>query len=913
MTSGGRRDEHADTRDAAPRAASRSIFPWRSRREVIDDVNAEIAYHLEARAAELERQGYAPADARAEARRRFGDIAHTRDVCTSADLRRQRRHGRREQLGEIVQDARLGVRQLARRPAFALVAVATLGLGIGANAAIFAVIDHLLLRPLPFPDVERVMTVWETDPQAATPRLEGSTGNFLDWRERATLFDAMGAVEWYAYDVFTDDGPPESVRAARVAGDWFAALGVQPLLGRVFDAAEHDSPEPRVALISEAYWQRRYGGATDVIGRRIRLDEGAAEIIGVLPVRQLYPDPVDIWTPKYITPADVNDRRSSYLPVVARLRAGATRAQAQAELDAIARQLAAEHPQTNARRGVALLPLREHVVGSLRPALVSLAVAVGLLLLIACTNLANLLLARGAERQRELSVRSALGAGRGRLVRQMATESAVLAMLGAVVGVAVAAITLRAVGMYVPGAAITFDGSGLDQQADFLGIAGITLDWRSIAYLTGITGLAALLFATLPTIGLSRPDLMPVLRGTGGLAPHRQRLRATLVSAGVAIAMVLLIGAGLLAHSFARLTANDLGFAHEDRAFLQTFLWDRNPTHGERTLRVTQILERLAAVPGVTSVAGTSALPFHLSAITARGHLRLHDAAAQAADDDRRVFTTIATPGWFATMQIPVIAGREFTTQDRTDAPQVAVVNEALARTYFPDGNAIGSRITIGVMAAPVEREIVGIVGDSRTSGFDTEPQPELFVPHAQQGTGSMTFVVATARPAAAMQPALHAALWEVDPQQTVYSAGTMERLVNATLAERRLYLLIVGLVALFAFLLATVGIYGLITYWTGMRTREIGVRLALGARPADIIRMIVAHGLRLVVPGVLIGIAGAAAFATLLRHMLYGTSAIEPVVYAQLAALVLLVAALAAWVPARRAIGRDPVRALRE
>lgn len=870
---------------------------WRrTRQDIRADVDSEIEFHLAVRAAELERRGYTPAEARAEAQRRFGDVAETRAVCASADVRRERRRNWLEHGHEALQDARLGWRQLVRRPAFTTVAVLTLGLGIGANAAIFAAVDRVMLRDLPYPDAQRVVTLWETDERSGQRKKEMSPGNYLDVHERSAAFSAVGVVEPYAFDVL-GDGPPESVPAWRVSEGWFDALGVRPRLGRLFEPTEY-TDAPRVALISEGYWQRRFGGSPDVIGRTIRLDEGTAEIVGVLSHAQMHPEHRDLWVPRSFTPGDAADRRSAYMPAVARLASGVPVASAQTELDRIAAELAAAFPQSNTATGFNVVPLEDHLLGAVRPALMVLVWAVAFLLLIACTNLASLQLARGAERRRELSVRAALGARRGRLVRQLVTESAVLMVLGGTAGLLIAHGGIRAFAATAPPGLPALDT--------------LSLDARALAFLILVTAVAGVLSGALPALRHSRPDVMTPLRGGRGAGdPRRQRLRAALVTVQIAVALTLLVGAGLLARSFIRLTDNDLGFATEQRSYLQTFIWDRNPTAEQRIQRVNDMLERIAALPTVHSVAAVSALPFHPHAITAQGGVRFDDRPQPAAEEVPRVYVTVATPGYFEVTGIDLVRGRAFTSDDRAELPAVAIVNEAFVREHYRGEDPLGRPVTIGVMGAPLSREIVGVVRDVKPTAFDADARPELYVPHAQHGTGSLTFVV-LGRGGIPSRESLQAAVWQTDPQQTLYSTGTLVSLVGETVRARRFQLMVVGLVSLLAFALATLGVYGLISFWVRVRTHEIGVRMALGARPGEIARLIIGQALRLTLPGLLAGVIGAALFARMLSDTLYATSPVEPLVYLQLTGLVLAAATLAAWLPARRTLREDPLRALR-
>ena len=875
----------------------RRIAWRRSDRQIRADIDEELTFHLSTRIAALEAQGYSTSEARAEALRRFGDIGDTRATCVAADARREQRQRRREYAGEVREDAVHALRQLRRRPGFALVAIATLGIGIGANAAIFAVADHVLLRPLPYAASQDVVTIWERDARAATQH-EAAPGNYIAWRARATSFASLGLLEPYSYDV-TGDGPPEAVTAWRVGDRWFEAMGVRLLRGRMFEAADY-SAVPTVAIISESYWRRRFGGAETAVGRTIRIDNTAVQIIGVVPNDQQYPEAADLWVPKHFAPIEEADRTSRYMPVSARLRPGVTLAQAQEELSSIARALAAEFPATNAATEVQLVPLEETIVGKVRPTLLMLMGAVCVLLLIACTNLTNLLLARGAERRRELSVRAALGAGSPRLARQLITETLVLALLGGAVGLGVAFAAIRILVTLAPPELPRMDA--------------VQLDARVIAFLLTVTALAGLATGVVPALRGSRTQLMSALRsGRGAAGNERNTLRRVLVSAEVALALVLLVGAGLLGRSFLRLTDNDAGFVIDHRAFVQTFLWDRNPTSDERIVRMQQLLERMSAVSGVTSVAAVSALPFHPHQIDAQRRAVFEHRAVNAPDREAAIFTTVATPQYFEVAGMRMRAGRAFTNEDRAHTERVAIVNETLARRYYGDTDPLGKRITVGVMDAPRTWQIVGVVADVRSYTLESEPRPEIYVPHAQSGSGSMTFLLATRAAPDDVLPALRAAVWDVDADQTIYSSGTMQSLVAATLAERRLHLTLVGAFSAIALLLAVIGVYGLISFWTRTRVQEIGVRMALGARSADIVRMIVMHAIQLVLPGVLIGTAAALAASRAVRHLLYETSATDPWTYTQLALLMLGVAVAAAFLPAWRAAAHDPLRALRD
>ncbi|HVF61094.1 MAG TPA: ABC transporter permease [Thermoanaerobaculia bacterium] len=881
-------------------------FLSRTRREIEGEVEEEIRFHLAALARALERQGWTPREAREEARRRFGDLRATRAACVASDLRREKQMQRRETLDEMAQDLRHSARELRRRPLFTGAAVLTLAIGVGATTAIFSAADHVLLRPLPYREADRVMTLWETDRAAGELKKEVASGNFLSWRERSRSFAALGLAEPFGFDL-TGDGPPEPATAWRVTEEFFAALGVEPVLGRSFapeDYAVEADPAapPRAVLLSYGLWQRRYGADPAILGRQIQLDGQGVPIVGVLPPWLEYPDDRDLWAPKVFPPFQLQERASGYMPAVGRLRPGVTRAAAQAELDGIAAALGVEHPGTNAGAGVNLVPLQEQVLGSVRPALLVLLGAVALLLLIACANVAGLLLARGTERSRELGVRAAIGAGRGRLARQLLTESVLLSGLGGAAGLLVAFGGVRLLARIVP--------------PDLPRAGAIAVDARILAFALGVTLLTAVLCGVGPALRLSRPDLLSALGGGGrgaGPGPASTRLRNALVVTEVAFALVLLIGAGLLGRSFVRLLDNDLGFRAERRAAVQLFLWDRNPTAEQRRQRVAQLAARFSSVPDVEEVAVVSALPLHPHQIDPQDELIREDRPGPRPGESALVYTTVASPNYFRLMGIPLRGGRELGERDRSDAPAVAIVNQALAGRFFPGEDPVGKRVTFGVMGRPVSREIVGVVANVRPTALDSDPRPEVYVPFEQSAIGSVTFVVRTRTEAAAMLPVLRALVWQVDADQSVYHLATVDRLLSDTLVGRRFNLQLLAAFSAVALALATLGIYGLISFLASQRRHEIGVRMALGARRGDIVGMIVRQGLGLGVPGVALGVLGALALTRFLRHLLYGVTPTDPVAFVGLSVLLLIVTAAGAYLPARRAAGADPGRVLRQ
>jgi len=877
----------------------------RDRREIEVEIDEEIAFHLEMRRRELIAQGLTPSEAWEEARRRFGDLETTREVCMKSDGRLERRRAWGESFADARRDLALALRNVRRRPAFSALAAGTLALGIGATTAVWSAVDHVLLRPLPYRDAEKVVTLRESDPVAGAPKQEVSPGNYHDWQRLAESFSAMALAEPSGFDL-TDGATPETVAAWRVTEEWFTALGVEPLHGRGLVAEDYavgPARPPAVVVISHRLWRSRYGGDPDLVGKTIEVDRQAATVVGVLPPGLDYPEPRDLWAPKTwrvsVRYDERADRGSSYMQAVARLAPDADVESARREMDHVAELLAAEYPATNAGVGVAVTPLREEIVGDVRPALVVLLGAVALVLAIAGANVAGLLLGRASERGRELAVRAALGASRARLARQALAEGLVLAVAGGAAGVAAAWAALRVVRTVAPPELPRLDALGLDGPV--------------LAFAAGLTLAVALACSAAPALrpaprGALRPGARAALGArTRGGSP----LRRILVVAQVAVGLILLVGAGLLARSFLALTANDLGFEVERRAALQLFLWDLYPERGPRDQAAAAISERLAAVPGVREVAIVSALPFHPSQIDATDELGILGRPPRPGER-RIVHTTIASPEYFPLAGIPLVEGRSLDDRDRTGAAAVAVINRTLARRFFPGEDPVGKRVTVGVMSAPVEREIVGVVGDVRPTAFDSDPRPELYVPFAQSGNGSLTFVVETAGDPTPLLPALRAGVWEVNPGQSIYHAAAVEDLVAATLAARRFHLLLVGCLSTAALALAMVGIYGLLSYLTRQRTAEIGVRMALGASRGSVASLVVGSGLRLAAAGVALGLAGALLVTRFLRPLLYRVEPADPSTFVQIGLLVIAVCALASYLPARRAAAADPVTALR-
>lgn len=881
---------------AGPLGRLRRLLSLR-RDRVAQELDEELAFLIEARARDLEAQGWGSEAARAEALRRFGDLSATRQACLEADRRRVQKMRRSMLFEELGRDLALAARQIVRRPAFAGPAIATLALGVGAATAIFSAADHILLRPLPFDEADRVVVLREVDRSRGGAVTDVSAGNFLDWQERARVFETMGLAEPWGVDMPSPEGVPESVRAWLVTPGFLDALGVTPLLGRGFSRDDTAEGAEVVVLLSHASWQRRFGGDPSVLGRTIPMDTGSARVVGVLPPVPLWPGEREVLLPKAFLERELDDRESRYMHVVARLAPGVDLAGAEAAMAAVAETMSRDFPSTNADSGIQVRGLREAMLGPVRPALLLLLGAVGLLLLVACANVTGLLLARGVEREQEMAVRTALGAGRGRLARQLLAEAGLLAVVGGAVGVGLARGILELLPSLLP--------AGLP-RAD-----AIALDLRVLSFALAATVAAALVSGLVPALRISSHAAGSLRSGTARGGRSRTALRRAVVAAQVALATVLLMGGGLLGRSFLTLLDNDPGFEPRGRAAIQVFFWDRNPTPESRHLRREEFLESLSAIPEVEDVGIGIALPFYEDAVDPESTLLVE---GRATDPERplRVQTLMADAGFFRVLEIPLVRGRMFDEDDRPESPRVALLNRTAAEILFPGEDPVGRFVEVGVMSAPTRREIVGVVEDVRPAGLDSDPRPELFTPVSQSSNAGLTFVVRTRGQAERILPALQQAILRVDPLQTIHRTMTLEELFRASLAERRFQVLLFGTLSVMSLLLAAVGLYGLVRFSAGLRSREMGVRRALGAHGREVVSLLVREGVGLAAVGTALGVVAALVLAGTLERLLYGVPARDPVTFALLAGVMVGVALLASWLPARRAARDDVVQSLR-
>jgi putative ABC transport system permease protein len=799
-------------------------------------------------------------------------------------------------IDDLGRDVRFGLRSLRRSPAFAVVAILCLALGIGANAAIFSVLNAVLLRPLPYTDPDRVVRIWESMGDKGTGSV--SVPNFRDWTQQATGFEQLAAWRRTSANL-QGTGESERVEAVQATPNLFSVLGARPRLGRTFVAGQDDR-EP-VAVISEALWRKRFGADPSLVSRTIRLDGTEHVVIGIMPATFDFPpgwSKTDVWTLYVPDPRMANERGSHFLNVVGRLKPEVSLEQATAQLKEVAARIEKEFPKEQTGRGVKVVPLREAVVGSTRPALLILFGAVALVLLIACANVANLLLARAAVRRREVAVRLALGAGRARLVRQFLVESLVLSLAGAVLGLLLARWSLAALAPLANGA---------------LPLAGgIPLDGRVFLFLLGVALVSGLAFGIVPALQTSRGDVRDSLAESGKstASVRQQGFRSVLVVVEIAVSLVLLVGAGLLLRGFLNLSGTAPGLVA--RNVLTAHVAVPAARLEKATPQVFRpLLEKVRRIPGVRSAAVISMLPIQ-NAWT-NGDFSIEGRPDPRLGQEPIAEFRVVSPGVFQTLGIPILWGRDFQEREGEIGPRVALVNDTLARRYFPGENPIGRRIRF---ASPDAATIVGVVGDVRQAGLDHEPLPEIYMPYAWKDDaplmGDATLVIQTSVPPGSVAGPLREAVRSVDPGLPLYQVMTMQEVIDQSLAGRRLNLWLLGIFAGMAVVLSAAGLYGVITYLVAQRTREIGVRVALGAQRWNVIGLVMRQAAGLTAAGILLGLLGALAVTRVIESLLYGVSARDPLTFAALALLFAAVALAATWLPARRASRVDPILAIR-
>jgi putative ABC transport system permease protein len=812
------------------------------------------------------------------------------------------------------QDLRYGARMLWKRPGFTIIAVLTLALGIGANTAIFSVINAVLLRALPYSQPEQLVSVTGYNPVRGWTNAQASLHDVLDWRTQNHTLAKLAVFNPGSVNL-SGGTQPERVAYARVTGDFFAVLGAEALLGRTLQPADDQPGRGNVVVLSHGFWQRYFGGDREVIGKTLTVDGTVCEVVGVMPPHVQFPNAeTQLWKPIALKPETTGARDGRWLQVVGRLKPDVTLAQAQAEMELIAGNLAAQYPNTNKDWTVRLTPLETQQTATMRTVLLLLWGAVALVLLIACANVANLLLARAAQREKEIAVRSALGAGRWRIVRQLLTESLLLAVAGGTLGLLLAWWSVGWLARLSLG----------DEQRE----AG--LDGRVLLYSLGLSLLTGIVFGLVPAFKASATNLTEVLKeGRRGLAGSlRQRTRSLLVVGEIALTLVLLVGAGLLLRSFVAVLNVNAGFdpqhlltmriappqaqprpGEADEAFFQRFAAERQQMASfYRTL-----MEQVRTLPGVEAAGVINRPPLG-------GNwwgINLQREGSDERDANQRVFALarVIDPGYLQALRVPLLQGRTLTDLDHDKAQKVAVINQTMAHRYWPNENPLGQRLVLRKGMAPLK--IVGIVGDVRYSGLEAPPDPTLYVPFAQAvlghwGDWGMTLAIRTSVEPTQLANAVRAQVQTLAPTLPLYAVSTMQQVLDEATTQRRANLLLLGLFAGLALLLAVIGMYGVISYSVGQRTREFGLRLALGAHPREVLALVLREGLVVTLLGITVGLAASWPLARFLATQLYETRTHDPLTFVAVPLLLLLVTLLACWIPGRRATRVDPMVALR-
>jgi putative ABC transport system permease protein len=804
---------------------------------------------------------------------------------------------------DLLQDLRYGLRTLVKNPAFTSIAVLALALGIGANSAIFSVVDAVLLRPLPFKNPNQLVMLWENAAHLGFPRDTPSPANFLDWQKQAISFTGMAAMSERSLNL-TGVGEPERLEGRRVSANLFELLGVSARLGRTF-VPEDDKPGTHVVLLSHSLWQRRFGSDPDVIGRALILNGENYTVVGVMPPFVQLPGFENrndsLWVPIAFPAEEAVERGNHFLEIVARLKSGVTLKQAQAEMDTIAASLEQQYPTYNTRRGAVVVPLHEQVVGDIRPALLILLGAVGFVLLIACANVANLLLARAAVRQKEIAVRLALGASRSRLTRQFLTESVLLALFGAGLGLLLALAGIQVLKTLIP--------------VTIAQVETITIDGRVLIFTAFVALVTGIAFGLVPAIQGSHFNLNDTLKeghDSGG-GKKGNRVRGLLVIGEVAVSFVLLIGAGLLINSFLHLRNLDPGFRSDHLLTMKVNLSEvKYPDRERRAAFFDEVMRRVRELPGVQSAAVAGNLPLTYNGDSMS--ISVEGVPDPPPGQQPDVIYRAIGPGYFATMSIPIVRGRDFTDQDKGDSKDVVVISEKTAQQFWPGQDPIGKRLKPGSSTSNSPwREVIGIVKDVRQNDFVASPKRQMYLTYRQlKNVAANALVVRTSIEPMSLAAPVRNAIWSVDKDQTVADIDTMDHIVAEAVARQRFSMLLLGLFAALALLLASIGIYGVMSYSVAQRTREIGIRIALGARRTDVLQMTVKQALKLVGIGMMIGLAAAFLLTRVLASLLFGISATDPNTFIGISVVLLAVAIFASYVPALRATKVDPITALR-
>jgi predicted permease len=871
----------------------RSLF---RRNTVEQELGSELRFHIERQVEENIAAGMNSEDARRAAMREFGGVEQVKEECR--DTRRA------NYLENLLNDVRYGLRMLRKSPSFTFFAVAVLALGIAANSAIFSIADAVLIRPLPYADANRLVMIWEDASAYGFPKDTPAPGNFSDWKSRNQVFSDVAATGFGGSFNLTGQGLPEKLTGREVTANLFSVLGVTPEFGRDFHPEDDIPGATPVTILSHGLWLRRFGGDPQILGKEISLNYEKCTVIGVMKRGFQFPDrEAELWVPERFTKEELANHGSHYLEVVARLKPGVSLKNANADLAVIAHQLEKEHPDSNSKVGALAVPLREEFAGNTRSAILMLVGAVCFVLLIACANVANLLLSRATGRRREMAMRLALGATRGRIVQQMLTESVLLAILAGVAGLLLSVWGTRFLATLIPAGIAPLTGTGVDG--------------RVLLFTLAVTLATGILFGIIPASRVSQFHLTPSLKqggGQGGVGSGGQRLRDALVICEVALAIVLLAGGVLMIRSLQNLYHLDPGFRADHVLVMHTPLPDQKyKTLAQRTAFYDQVLANVENVPGVVAAGYTTWIPLTNAGgamgVTLEG--KPEPAPGQALIPNVRIISK----NYAAALGMKLIEGRLFEQGDGFGKPLVALINQTLARNYWPGENSVGKRFKTGRYAEKSPWiTVAGIVGDIHQAGLDLPARAEMYFPYQQQDDGFSPeyLAVRTSADPMALAEIVRQQIWLVDKEQPVAGMMPLEDLVDDNLASRRMQASLLSGFAGLALLLVTLGIYAVLSFAVTQRTQEIGVRVALGAQPRDVLRMIFSQGFKLFLIGAAFGLAAAFGLSRALVHLLFGVSAYDPASFASVTLLLAAVALLACYIPARRATRVDPLIALR-
>jgi predicted permease len=865
------------------------ILGWFSAREIDEEFSRELDAHLELLTEQNIHRGMTPAEARRSARVRLGGITQLRE--THHEL------GGLPVAETFFQDVRYALRILWKSPGFTLVCVLTLGFGIGANTAIFSVVNGVLLRPLPYPNNGRLVRIEESHPGEFAANF--TYASYLDLEHEAKSLESISAFRPWSFNL-TGEGEPEQISGALVSGSFFSALGSKPFLGRTI-RAEDDQPggDNYVVVLSYAVWQSRFGADPGILGRKLRVSAENYRVIGVMPKGFDYPDKSRVWCPLVPGGQLHDNRRSHLLTVIADVRSGKPLGSAQGEMTAIAEQIEKQNPGVDPDMLITVVSLKKNLVAPVQPALLILIFAVVLLLLIACANLANLLLARFAARQKEFAVRVAIGAGRARLARQLLTESLVVASLGAALGLGIALQSLRFIA--------TLNTENMPRFGE------ISIDLRVLGFTLLVSLFTGLFFGLAPALVGTKIDLNTSLKEgasiSRGATPHGSSQGLLILQ--FALAVVLLVGAGLVSSSFVRLLRVNPGFNQSGVLAIGLFLSpieypERDP---RGPVLLHQMLESIRSVRGLRSVGLVNALPITGGPDT---DFVIEGRPAPPANNEPSADIRTVDSGYFRTMGIPLLAGREFTEADNAGAERVMAINQTMARKYWPNENPVGQRVTMKDWGPPLTGEIVGVVGDVKTNGLDAAVGPMIYWPYFQFPQLFNTIVVRSEGDPLRLVPALKGAIWAIDKNQPISKTETLDQILAESLARRRLYMVLLGVFSCAALVLAALGIYGMVSYSVSQRTHEMGIRLAIGAERRDVLWLVLGEGARVALLGIAVGIVSGLALTRLMSNLLFGVSATDPLTFAGVAMLLALAALAGSYIPARRALRVDPMVALR-